>query len=54
MGIWQIIYLAMMMLSLGVSLAEHGKPKEGRHSFWISFISLAIQITILYFGGFFS
>ena len=53
MGIWQIIWLGLMMLSLGVNLAQHGKPKTGVHSFWSALIGFGIQFAILYYGGFF-
>lgn len=54
MGIWQIIYVALLMLSLGISLAKHGEPRDDKYSFGASFIATAIQIAILYAGGFFS
>lgn len=53
MTIWQIIYLAWMALGLGVVLASHGKPRTGNYSFWTSLVSTALQIMLLYFGGFF-
>lgn len=54
MGIWQIIYLALLMMGLGIHLAKDGQPKEGKYSFWTALISLGIQIALLYFGGFFN
>ena len=53
MGIWQIIMVALYALSLGLYLANHGKPKEGKYSFWTALFSTGLQIFILYMGGFF-
>ena len=53
MGIWQVIWLGLMMLSLGVTLAKHGKPKTDNYSFGSSLIAFGIQFAILYYGGFF-
>lgn len=54
MGICQIIYLVLICMALGMSLVNHGKPKTGTNNFWISLLSAAIQIGLLYGGGFFS
>lgn len=48
-----IIYLAFVFLSLGVSMANHGKPKKGTESFWTSLIAVGISCGLLYWGGFF-
>ena len=47
---WTLLFL--MALGLGVSLANHGRPR-GPESFWTSIISVAITLTLLYLGGFF-
>ena len=53
-GICQIIFTALLIMSLGIHLANHGKPKEGNYSFGMAFVSCAIQFVLLYFGGFYS
>lgn len=53
MGICQIIFTIWLALSLGIALAKHGQPHEGEHSFWVSLISAALQIILLYYGGFY-
>ena len=53
MGFWQIIYIGMMCMSVGMHLAKDGQPREGTYSFGTSFISLVIQLGILWAGGFF-
>ena len=52
-GFWQIAYTALLMLSLGMHLAMHNKPKTGKYNFWIALVSCAIQFGMLYFGGFY-
>lgn len=54
MGVCQIIILALYFMSFGMSIVQHGKPREGRHHFGIEFVGLVIQLSLLYFGGFFS
>jgi|WetSurMetagenome_2_1015567.scaffolds.fasta_scaffold37656_9 hypothetical protein len=52
-GIAQILILGLLILSLGISLAKHGEPKNGKENFFITLLGVALQITLLYFGGFF-
>lgn len=54
MGIWQIIWICIMAISLGVNLALHGKPKKGNNNFFVALISFGIQLVPLIFGGFFT
>lgn len=54
LGIWQIIWICMMAVSLGVNLAVHGKPKKGNNNFFIALIAFCIQLVPLIFGGFFT
>lgn len=53
-GIWQIIYLCMIVLSVGITIAKHGEPKEGNYHAGVTFVSAIIDIVILALGGFFS
>lgn len=50
----QIIIIVWFALALGVALATHGKLKEGKNNVGYSIISAAIEIGLLYWGGFFS
>lgn len=52
MGWPQITLIVLMALSLGVTLANHGKPREP-YSFGIALVSTAIFWGLLYAGGFF-
>jgi len=54
MGWPQVTIIALFALSLGVSLALHGKPRTGNHSFGVALISAALTLVPLYFGGFFA
>lgn len=54
MKIPQMLYVALLFISLGVNIALHGKPKDGTHNFWTALVGAVIQITLLTWGGFFS
>lgn len=49
----QIIYLGLIAVGLGVTLARHGQPREP-HNFWASSIAASLALGLLYWGGFFS
>ncbi|UWG96827.1 hypothetical protein LPY66_18410 [Dehalobacter sp. DCM] len=53
MGTPQIIYIVLIALSLGINIAEHGKPRSNNNA-WYAVISAAITTGILIWGGFFS
>lgn len=50
----QFIYLAIVMLGLGIGMGQHGKPKTGRHSFWDELVGALIALSLLSWGGFFA
>ena len=52
-GIPQIILIAWYVLSLGVTLAKHGEPRDGKYNFLTNLIITAIVFLILWWGGFF-
>lgn len=54
MGIWQIIWIVLMVLSLGIIITKHGEERSGKWNFWTALGSVAIETTILFFGGFFT
>lgn len=54
LGIPQLIYIALSLLSLGAHLANHGQPKISKYNFWASLMREGIIIWILCAGGFFS
>ena len=50
----QITFVTLMVLSLGMALESHGKPKTGNESFWISLMSAVVTLWLLMKGGFFN
>lgn len=51
MGPPQIIMLSLIALNLGVSLAEHGKPRPNTNVY-ISLFSTCLSVGLLWWGGF--
>lgn len=49
----QITLLFLVAITLLLAANRHGKKKEGEHDFWSVLIALTIELTILYWGGFF-
>lgn len=49
-----IIILVFYAISLGISLANHGKEKEGKENFWTSLISVSIMLYLMYLAGTFN
>jgi hypothetical protein len=49
----QYVMIGLIAASIGMALAKDGEPRTGRWSFWISLLAAAINIGILYAGGFF-
>jgi len=49
----QIILIIWMAMGLGISITEHGEPKNRETSFWVTAVSDIIIVFILYKGGFF-
>ncbi len=53
MNNWAIVYLCILCLSLGIHMAKHGEP-QGKYNFFTAFISLAIEVFVLYKAGLFN
>ena len=53
MGIPQVVYLVLIALSLGISISDHGKVRVKQENCVTSIIAAAIQLAVLYWGGFF-
>lgn len=47
----QIVYAALIAMSLGMALAKDGEPK-GNWSFWWNLVATVILVFLLYKGGF--
>lgn len=50
----QIIYIALTVVGLLVAANQHGKPRDGYHSFWVVSFATALTLSLLYWGGFFN
>jgi hypothetical protein len=48
----QLATLALMLIALISGAYRHGKPQD-KDNFWTTFVAVAINLTLLYFGGFF-
>ena len=53
MGLPQIIMIGLCFANLAIYAVKHGEKREGEYNFWVGLISTAIEIFILYKGGFF-
>jgi len=49
----QVIILAIIFMGLGLDLANHGLPKDGKYNFFSSLIASSVFLICLYWGGFF-
>lgn len=47
----QITAITLMGLSLIIGAYTHGKPKEGKNSFLVSLIGVAIQLGLYFWLG---
>ena len=53
MGWPQAILLGLWLIGMGIIVAKHGQPKEGRHNAIAHAVALALWSAILWWGGFF-
>jgi asparagine N-glycosylation enzyme membrane subunit Stt3 len=49
----QLIFMAIMMFSLGVELVEHGRPRKGKNNAFTALAGSALALFLLWWGGFF-
>lgn len=54
MGWPQVVYIGLMALSIGITLALHGQPRTGKHNVGYAVIGAAISLGVVYWGGFFT
>ena len=53
MGIPQIIMIVMLCLTLLIHIEKHNKPREDKYNAWNALVGIAIQVSLLTWGGFF-
>jgi hypothetical protein len=49
-----ITFFILVFLSLGIKLAKHGEPEEGKYNFFLSLLSACFTLWLLYMGGCFN
>lgn len=49
----QLIYIALVALSLGVSLAKNGQIEVKKHTFLGTLFGAIVMTSLIYWGGFF-
>ena len=49
----QITIIVLWAIGAYEALIDHGKPKDGKHNFYVTLASTGIGIFVLYSGGFF-
>ena len=54
MNAWNIAYLVITLIGLGVCLQIHGEPKTGNHNFFATLLTTALTFLLLIKGGYFS
>ena len=54
LGIPQIIFLALICMSLGSHLAKNGEQRKDKYNFGLALICAVIEVALLAWGGFFT
>ena len=49
-----IIFIGLYIFNIGISITKDGKPRDGNHSFALTFFSTIVSAGLLYWGGFFA
>jgi len=50
----QIVEICLMAFSFLLHGMNHGKPTRGTYNGFVSMLVIAVNVTILYYGGFWS
>lgn len=53
MGVYQIAWLLVATLGLGIAMAKHGES-QGNYNFWATLLGFGIELFLLIKGGFFA
>ena len=53
MGAPEIIFLSFALFNLLYAAHKHGQPRDGKWNVWATLIAAAIEIGLLWWGGFF-
>lgn len=41
-------------MGLGINLAKHGEPKDGKYNFWTTLLVVIIELVLFYYAGLFN
>lgn len=47
------IILVLVILNIGISLAQHNQVEVKKHNFWVSLFSAVVQLALFYYAGLF-
>lgn len=47
------IILVLVILNIGISLAQHNQIVVKKHDFWVSLFSAVVQLALFYYAGLF-
>ena len=47
------IILVLVILNIGISLAQHNQVEVKKHIFWVSLFSAVVQLALFYYAGLF-
>ena len=53
MGIPQVIMIVLLSLTLFINVTKHREPREDEYNAWVTLGGIAIQVSLLAWGGFF-
>lgn len=49
----QGIVLSLLLIHLGIYIAKHGEPRNEKYNVLYAFISVILNLALLWWGGFF-
>ena len=54
MNTYILIYLGLTILSLGITLAKHGEKRTENYNFFVSLLTVVVELLLLYKAGLFN
>lgn len=50
----KVTFIVLLTMSVGIHLAKHGERRDDKYNFWSALFGAAINLLLLWGGGFFS
>jgi hypothetical protein len=50
---YELAWLVLTILSLGIYMAKHGQPREEKYNFFTAFVVFMFELWLLYMAGLF-